>query len=210
MLDLDAAEIAALGQPDIAVRDFLLIDGKAKVTGETVARGYWVGIGAVSAPVIDRRTGIQIVATFHGDGSIVSVGKIQRTADISVRSTDVVLSQLVPAVNDYLRGTDVRHVPIQIWRGYLDPATKLLVAPAKARLLGFVDEVSFATAASGGESGVTLKCVTTTRELTRINPDVRSHESQQARHSGDDFLADVGTVGERQMFWGQEEGTVAS
>jgi hypothetical protein len=55
---------------------------------------------------------------------------------------------------------------------------------------------------------VTLKCVSTTRELTRANPDVRSHESQQARHAGDDFARDVGVVGDWELFWGQTQGQV--
>jgi hypothetical protein len=109
-----------------------------------------------------------------------------------------------------VRANDVRGAAIEIYRGLFNPATMAMVASAKSRFLGVIDGAPIVTPAEGGEGSVTLRCVSTTRELTLTNPEVRSHASQLARTNGeDDFYIDTAVVGEWDIAWGQKRAPIA-
>ena len=101
------------------------------------------------------------------------------------------------------RTYDMRLAPVQIYRGLFTPGTFNLVAPAKPVFVGFVDTAPVITPAEGGAARVNVSISSHTVELTRKNPDVRSHESQQRRAAGDDFYKDVNTVGDWEVPWGE-------
>lgn len=210
MRDLDPEEIAAIQARTVVARDFVWITALDRDTGEPVSQGFWNDVRTVTAAVKDGRTGVTESRDFVGIGGALQVGSIPLTADITVRSVDVELPQLDNIVQLLVRGYDVRGAPMQIYRGYFDPATRVLVAAAKPRFVGYVDGAPIVTPAEGGEGSITLKCVSTTRELTRTSSEVRSHESQLARTGGaDDFYIDTGVVGEWDIAWGQNRGQVA-
>jgi len=204
---LDPAEITAIAARTVVARDFVVITVKDRLTGNTSDVGFWSDAGPFSCLVRDGRTGVIASRTFVG-GALVSIGDIPLTSDISVRTVDVVLSGIDASVIDAIRTYDARNAPITIYRGYLNPDTLELVAPAKARFIGFIDTAPIETPAEGGASTVTLSCVSHTRELTRRNPDVRSHESQILRKADDDFFRDTTVVGGWELFWGKEKGRV--
>lgn len=164
--------------------------------------GLWTDGGTFEADVVDALTGSTDTRTFAG-GAILKVGDIALTSDIAVRTVDLTLSAIDANVESMVRTYDVRGAPIQIYRGFFDPDTRELVAAARARFVGFVDRAPITTSGEGEASTVTLSCASHTRELTRKNPAVRSHESQILRSATDNFYQDTGTVGEWDIAWGE-------
>lgn len=202
---LDPAELAAIAARAVVARDFVWLTVRNRATGSPVGIGFWSDGGPREAECLDPITGAVETRTFNG-GALASIGDIQLVSDLSVRTVEVVLSGLDPAVSAAVNTHDPRGAPVQILRGYLDPTSRALVAPAKARFVGFVDEAPIVTAGEGEASTVTLRIVSHARELGRKNPDVRSHESQQKRLAGDDFFRDAGVVGEWEFWWGRKTG----
>lgn len=207
MRSLDPAEMAAIAARTVVARDLVVITVKDRITGNASDVGFWSDAGPFSCLVKNGRTGLVEGKAFVG-GALVSIGDIPLISDISVRTVDVVLSGIDASVIDATRTFDARNAPITIYRGYLNPDTLELVAPAKSRFIGFIDEAPVVTPAEGGAATVTLSCASHTRELTRKNPDVRSHESQILRKSDDDFFHDTSVVGDWELWWGKEKGRV--
>ena len=83
-----------------------------------------------------------------------------------------------------------------------------MVAAARCRFIGTVDRCVITDPAAGGQGSIDLTLASHTRELTRINTDVASDESQQIRSAGDRFYQYVGVVAAWRLFWGQERGKV--
>lgn len=208
MKDLEAAEIAALQKPGTVSRDLVGFWPKHGETGEPIFFGYWPGVRDATVTVRHAITGGNTNLAFRGRGALVSVGEIDLVTGLAVRKIDVALSQVDTAVETMLRVHDLRHAPAQIWRVYLDPDTNLPVAAAKARFVGLVDASPVTTPPEGGAGSVAVTIVSHTRELTKVNPDVRSHESQLLRNPNDDFYIDVETVGEWDIAWGRDRGPV--
>jgi hypothetical protein len=100
----------------------------------------------------------------------------------------------------------MRNAPIQIYRALFNTADpRAIVAPARCRLVGFVNTSTISTPAENGSAAVTLECVGCVRELTRTNTDLRSDESQQRRVADDRFFRHVAATGQVQVFWGQNK-----
>jgi hypothetical protein len=207
MRALDSAEVAAVQQRAVMAREFLIVTARDRGTGALTEHGFWNDIRPVTAPIKDGRTGATRNVDFTGVAGALDIGAIPLTADITVRNVEVSLPAIDAVVATLVRGTDVRAAPMQILRGYFDPATHILLAPAKARFVGYVDGAPIVTPAEGGEGSVTLKCVSATRELTRVSTEVRSHQSQLARTNGaDDFYIDAAVVGDWDIAWGENRG----
>lgn len=202
---LSPAEILAIAARTVEARDFVTVTVKDRLTGNPVRKGFWSDAGAFTADIVDARTSLTEAWPCIG-GALVSVGDVPLISDITVRTVDVVFSAIDGDVSELVRAYDARNAPIQISRGYFNPVTHELVAPAKSRFLGFVDTAPIETAAEGGASTVTFTCASHTRELKRKNTDVRSHESQILRKAGDDFYRDTGVVGEWEISWGKKKG----
>lgn len=211
MRDLDPAEIDAIAARTVVARSLLWVTAIDRDSGDPVSLGFWDDVRNVDMAVKDGRSGATVTRTFRGVGLGFSVGSIPLTSDITVRSVDISLPHLDQVVGLLVRGYDVRGGPMQLYRGYFDPATRALVAAAKPRFVGYVDGAPIVTPKENAEGSVTLRCVSTTRELTRTNPAVRSHESQLARSGGaDDFYIDTAVVGDWDIAWGQVRGPVAT
>lgn len=211
MRDLDNEEVAAISARTVVARDFIWVTAIDRGTGLPVDRGFWNDIMTVSVPVKDGRTGATVNRSFRGLSAGLQIGTVPLTSDISIRTLEVQLPHLDEVVNALVRTYDVRSAPMQLYRGYFDPETRALVAPAKPRFIGYVDGAPIETPAEGQEGSVTLNCVSTTRELTRTNSEVRSHESQLARSGGTDaFYRDTSVVGQWELAWGQERGSVTT
>lgn len=208
-LDISAENQAALEGGFIQARDFLSIWAKNRISGAIVFDGSWSDVGTGVFEVIDPDTGAPVERTFFGSGTLVGISAIPRVANLTVQRPTVSMSQVSDRVNELLRTYDVKQARVQIHRGLFDPGTRQLVAPAFCRFAGFVDGVNIPTPAEGGEDVVTLTLASHTQELTRNNPETRSHESQQKRHPGDDFLKTAATEHERVHYWGRDADTAA-
>lgn len=205
---LDSAVLTALAARTVVARDFLWFVARDRDTGDPVTDGMWSDIGNITAPVIDPDTGLEEGRDFYGSGTLVAVSDIPLVSNVTVQQVTISLSQVDDRVAELVRTYDLKQARVEIFRGLFDPATRLLVAPAVPRFVGFVDEVQIQTPAEGGEGSVVVTCASHTQEMLRSNPDTRSHESQKQRSATDKFFLDVAVVGEWEHFWGTTKGKV--
>lgn len=195
--------IDALNARTLVARDFLWIKARTFDTGLPFQYGFWSDVGDVTVTIVDPDTGLPDSRDFEGAGTLVEIGDISLVSNLSVQSVDIRLSQIDEAVASVVRGYDLRQAVVEVYRLMFDPDTRLPLAPELPRFVGFIDGAPIVTPAEGGEGGITLRCVSHTQELTRSNPDTRSHDSQILRSATDDFLVDATVVGDWETFWGQ-------
>jgi len=208
MRSVDAAILAAIQENQVAALDLVWVTAKDRDTGVPVSLGVWTGPDNRVINVVDALTGSTEARTFYGAGALVEISAIPLTSDISIRSVDVKLSQIATAVQVLVRDYDPAHAPVQIYRSYLSTDTMQPVAAAEARFVGYVDGSPIETPAEGQEGSCILRCVSTTRELTRTSSEVRSYDSQLQRSATDDFYRDTATVGEWDITWGTRRAKV--
>jgi hypothetical protein len=203
---LDSAELAGIQKRTVAARDLVWITARPIGGGDPVDYGFSTLVRNVDIEVRSGRTGAVVSRPYRGVGGAFKLGSIALTSDITVRSVDIDLPAIDATVADMLRGHDMRNAPVEIHRAYYDPDTRLQLAPAKPRFVGTVDGAPIETPVAGSAGRARITCVSTTRELTRANPDVRSHQSQLARSGGtDDFYMHTAVVADWQIFWGQAQ-----
>lgn len=195
---------SALLARQIVFRDFLWIVARNRETGAPVPAGLWSDVGAVAAPVINPVNQQPEMRHFEGAGALVSISDIPAVSNLTVQNVTVTMSQLHDRVEQLLRLYDVKRAPVQIFSGYCDPDTRKLIEPAFCRFIGFVDKVEFRTPTENEDGAAVLTCVSHTQELTRANPDTRSHDSQELRAPTDGFYKDTASVGEWNIDWGQK------
>lgn len=208
MRALPSEILDALEARTLVARDFIWLVARDRITGDPVYDGYWSDVGTTSVEVYDPELGATEEREFFGAAGLISVSDIPLVSNISVQNVTVVMSQVNDRVNDLLRTYDIKQGRIQIYRGLYDPDTRELVSPAECRFNGFVDKVEIKTPEEGEEGGVYLTCASHTQEMVRSNPDTRSDESQKVRSATDNFFEDAAVVGEWEMFWGKESGTI--
>jgi hypothetical protein len=185
-------------------RDFLWITPRRRDTGAAVTWGAWSDLGTITADVIDPVSGVTVQRTYEGAGSLVQVSEVPLVVGLTVQSVEIQLSQIATGAEALIRTYDARRAPVELHRGFLDPATMRLAAPAVPRFLGFVDEAPVETPAEGGEGGVRLTCVSHAQELVRASSAKRSDADQRRRNANDGFFRHAATVGTWKIFWGQK------
>lgn len=206
MKTISPANQAALAARRLLPRDFLTITARNRSTGQPETVGFWSDLSNVSALVIDPDTQQPVMRTFYGAGALIQISDIPAVAGISIQRVTIQMSQLDEQVEAAVRLYDVKQAPVQIHTGLLDPDSRKLVDPAETLFVGFIDEVVITTPAEGAEGGVTITCTSHTQELTRSNPETRSHEDQQIRAPGDDFFIDAAVCGDWDHHWGATKG----
>jgi hypothetical protein len=209
MRDIDSGTQAALDARAIVARDFIWITGKPFAGGPAESIGFWSDLGTVTATVIDGETGDEVSRDYIGAGTLLAIDDIPLTSDVNIRTINVTLSQISDSVAGAARGYDLKQGPVEIHRGLFDPVTRNLVSAPLPRFVGFIDKCIIVTPQEGAEGSIQLSMTSHTQELTRANSEKCSDDSQQRRAAGDAFYKDVGTVGDWDMFWGQEKGKAA-
>jgi hypothetical protein len=195
--------LSALTLRTLVARDFLWIEGRDRDTGAAVTNGLWSDVGSVSVQVMNPETNSAVTRGFEGAGALVQIGDIPAVSSLTVQEVTIDLSQIAEQTDRIVRTYDVRQAKVQIFRGYFDPATRALIDPAQCRFFGFVDKVEIVTPKEGEPGKATLTCVSHTQEMTRSNPDTRSHDSQKLRVSSDTFYQDTAATGSWEIFWGR-------
>lgn len=206
MRTTDPANLAAINARTLSFADFLTFYVRDIEDDSIVMDCMWSGYITMEAEVIDPDTGSADLRTFVGAGDLVQISDIPMTSNLTVQRVEVVLSQVSERVNDLIRGYDVKQKRVEVHRGWFDPRTRRMVGPAEPMFVGFIDEVNIHTPAEGGDGGVVVTCVSHTQEITRYNPDTRSHESQIIRDPTDTFMVYAATEPERSHVWGQAVG----
>jgi len=202
---LDVATQGAIRTRDaILPRNLIVATAKNRSTGAPSVRCFWDDAETVAVNVLDE-DGDVINHTFVGDGAVLGMDAIPMRIGLEVRTIEITMSALHPEVQALVRGDDARGAKVEIYRGLLDTSSHLLVANPRIRFLGRINETPISTAAAGGESTVTLRVVSHTRELTRTNPARKSDEQQKLR-SGDRFRRYTGVAGDWPIFWGEQQG----
>lgn len=207
----DSAENVAASQArELVARDFIWFQVKNRDNGDPVYDGYWSDVGTTIASVIDPNTSGPTDRQFFGAGGLISISAIPLVSNLTVQNVTVTLSQVADRVNDLVRTYECKQGRVEIFRARYDKDTRLQVAPARPRFVGFIDDIQIKTPEEGGEGAVVITCNSHTQELTRTNTETRSDASQQARAPGDDFYADTGVVGGWQFFWGRASGSAVN
>ncbi|PYE89573.1 hypothetical protein [Phyllobacterium leguminum] len=187
-------------------RYFVWIEAKNRSTGGLEMMGLWNGEDTVTVTVVDPGTGLPSTRVYHAGGSLLNIDPIPAVSDLSVRTIQIGLSQINAAVQQAIRGYDVRLAKVQIHRGLLDLETRLLVGNPLSLWDGQVNGAPVDTPAVGEEGGIALSVVSHTRMLTRTNPAKRSDETQKLR-GGDRARRYSGVAGEWAFWWGEEKKT---
>lgn len=209
MRNISAQNLAALQARQLVARDFLWLTARSLQTGAPFSYGFWSDIGDVSAPVLNPNTGLSETRNFEGSGTLIQISDVPLVSNVSVQNVTIQMSQLDPAVENIVRGYDLKQAPVEIYRGLFDPNSRQIVAPALCRFVGFVDTLEITTPKENEAGGISLTCASHTQEMTRGNPDTRSNESQKKRLSTDNFFEDTTVVAEWEHFWGRKKGKVS-
>lgn len=208
MRSISPENLAALQSRRLVARDFLWIEARDRVTGAIVSDGMWSDVGDVSAEVVHPDTGLTVVRDWYGSGTLVQISDIPAVSNLTVQTVTIRMIQILDHVQTLIRQYDVKQGRVEIYRGLFNPESRLMVAPAICRFVGFVDEVEIVTPSENEEGGVYLRCVSHTQELTRASTETRSDESQRFRDPEDEFFKDASTAGEFEIFWGTIKGKV--
>lgn len=207
MTDFTADELAAYADRNIIARNLVTMWPRNRDTGAEVQTGFWSGTGNRTMAVLGGLTVVAENRNFIAGGALVSVGSVVMTDDLSIRSLTVDLNPLHADVANAYRGNNMRLARIEVHRAiFKKDAPRVLVAPARCRFVGFINKAPLVTPQEGGKASLTLECQSITRELTRTNSDLRSHESQQRRAPGDNFFQYVGATSDVQVIWGGNKG----
>lgn len=196
----------ALLNRTIVFRDFLWLIPRDMETGNPAPYGFWSGAGNISAQVINPLSGSAITRNFEGAGALISISDIPAVSTLEPQEVSIHISQLNDDAQAVVRGYDLKQARIEVYSGYFDPNTRLLLEPAFCRFQGFVDFVNVRTPKEGDDGSIDLTCSSHSSEMRRTNPDTRSHDSQQLRAPGDAFFKDVVAVSDWNIFWGQKQG----
>lgn len=208
MRSISAANQLALEQRQLVARDFLWLVARDRQSGSPVTEGLWSDVGNIAAAVVNPDTGIAQTRNWYGTSSLISIDDIPLVANLSVQNVSLRMSQVHEEVQRIVRDYDCRQARVEIYRGLFDPATRLMVAPAECRFIGFVDKIEIRTPAENQDGSVVMVCASHTQEFTRSNPETRSHASQVLRDPNDTFYKDAATVEDWELFWGSEKGRV--
>lgn len=198
----------ALEQRRLIARDFVWFVAKRRDTGASVTEGIWSDLYNVNAEVIEPDTGITQTRSFFGAGSLVEISDLPLVANLSVQNATIRASQLHSEIERIVRDYDCQQARVEIYRGFFSPETRLMVAPAMARFVGFVDTIEIQTPTEDEEGSVTFTCASHTQEVTRSNAETRSSAYQKIRDPNDGFFDDADTVPEWEVWWGSEKGVV--
>lgn len=207
---LSSQNYAALQAGHLVARDFIWFVVRSRVDGSAVTVGYWSDLGSISADIINPDTGGTTTRTWLGASTLISISDIPLTTGLTVQTIQITLAQAADSVNTLLRTYDCKQGRVEIYRGLFDPLTRVMVAPAVPRFVGFIDSAPVTTPKEGESGDVTLSCTSNTQEMVRANSDTRSDASQRVRSASDNFYQDTAVVGSWQLFWGKASGVVAA
>lgn len=196
----------ALTNRSIVFRDFLWLIARNRSTGNPYPYGFWSDAGSVTVQVINPLSQQAVTRSFEGAGTLISISDIPAVSNLTVQNITIEMSQISPAVAAVVRGYDLKQARVEVFSGYFDPSTRALLEPAFCRFQGFVDQSEIRTPKEGEAGSIVLTCNSHLAELTRSNPDTRSHATQLHRSSSDGFFQDVAAVGEWNVEWGRHSG----
>jgi hypothetical protein len=200
---LDVDTLGAIQNRNAVVpRDFIVFHAKNRDTGVESLRCFWTEVETVAVEV-RTETGVNTSYDFTG-GAIEKVDPIPMRIGLTIQNTQIILNPLHTEVKNLIRLDEPRGAAVEIYRGYYDPDTFLLVARPRVRYLGTVNGAPIITPAVGGAATATIKLVGSTRELTFVNHAMKS-DAEQRKRSDDRFRRYAGKVRGWPIYWGKSK-----
>lgn len=196
---------AALKAGTLSIRDFIWLEAVRISDGATIEWGAWSDVGNFSAPVIDAYTQETVTRAFEGAGGLIETSPISLVSGLAVQTVEVKMSQVNPDVEAIVRGYSVRRSPIQIYRGFFNPGTYQMIAPAVPRFAGFIDDAPINTPPEGQEGAISFMCVSRSQDLTRRSTSKRSDADQRRRDPNDGFFSHASSVGTWTIKWNETD-----
>lgn len=200
---INAADVAAYAADGQITRDFLWVTVRDRSTGNPVEYGFWSGSGTLTADVLDPKLGV-VNRTFEGAGSFIETSSVTAVHGFVVQAVQIRMSQMSVGAQTLFRTYDLKLAPLTLYRGQLDPVSRLMPNRALARFTGHVDQAAVPTPSEGQEDAMTVTAVSISNELTRTSTATRSDADQKLRAANDGFYRHAPTVGTWKMFWGQD------
>ena len=169
--------------------------------GSPQPAGFWPGRQARAIQVIDPATGATVTRTYLAAGALMAVEPVRHASGLDIVSLRVTLSPIDATVEQAARGYDLRFVPVEIHRLWLDYDTRAALAPAQVWQVGHVNAAPITTPEANGEATLRLTVTPLLRALTVANPDLLSDDVQR-RRMGDRMLRYIAGAASRDVPWG--------
>lgn len=187
----------------LSERKMIWFTVKERGTGNPVGRGIWDGSEDLSFTVISGVTGLPETRSYYG-ASLISVGDIACTTDMTVQSVTINLSQIADVAKQLIRQFNARLARVEIHTMYMHPETGMPVGTL-LDWVGEIDKAPIKTPAIGGEGSIAIKTVSDIMSmLTRINGRKSSFEDQRKHANGDQWSKYASTAGTWNVAWGQK------
>ena len=198
------AALANARERGIVPRKLVSITGRSHTTGAILAPvSFWSENDEENITVTSGITGETSTRLFFGGINLV-VGPIPRVANLTIQTVTVTASQIAPAVQEAVRGINLRQAKVEIWDALLDPTSRLLVSPPALVWLGEVDGSPIETAPVGENGSVKINTVSDAISMLTRKNSAKSSAEEQKRREGDEWNKYAGAVKNWKPNWGQE------
>lgn len=201
MQNLDPAFVASLQAArdnGIAPVYFFWVVAKNRISGADEAMGLWTGDEDISHNV-QTPTGGLTTRDYLG-GANLSIDGLKLVADLTDEPVTVSMSQIAPATQQLVRGTDVRLAYCEIHS--TSRAGGVFSSVPQLQHIGIVDDVDIDTPQVGGEGRIGL--IVRSELMTQLqspNPAKSSDSHQKRRQAGDEFSKYSGAIAARKIHW---------
>nr|WP_278437046.1 hypothetical protein [Brucella anthropi] len=206
MISAPSALVALLqnaGTDGLKEHKLIWFSVKERGTGNPIGRGIWDGSEDLNYTVVSGVTGLPEARAYYG-ASLLSVGDIVCTTDMTVQSVTINLSQIADVAQQLIRQYNARLARVEIHTLYMHPETGMPVG-ALLDWVGEIDKAPIKTPAIGGEGSIAIKTVSDIMSmLTRVNGRKSSFEDQRKHADGDEWSKYASTAGTWDVNWGQK------
>jgi hypothetical protein len=201
-----AATQAAMQNPNCKVRRFIRIRRRNYTTSVLDWVNFWTGLDNITAEVCGASDGEVAEYSFTGAGSIIAISEISYVCEqtLTDRSFSITANALNSTLENVVRGYDLAGQPVEVYEGWFNLTTNMLVEPASSIRQGYVDKAPIITPQVGGFGSVEITCRDHASEMSRTNTLKRTHASEILRNPNDTFYIDTGDVGNWKIPWGSD------
>jgi hypothetical protein len=184
-------------------RRLVYMTGKSFADGSATSVAFWTGYDEQTFNIESPDDDSTIVRAYVG-GVDLQTGSIPLVSDLTIQTISISFNALHPAVQNFVRGSDIRLGKVQIHDVVLDAKSRNQVAVAPLVFLGEIDGSPIdLPGVNDGEAAVTIRATSDVISmLSRTNPAKSSFQEQFLRDA-DEFGKYAATVSTWQVAWGQ-------
>lgn len=193
MLALTTAQQEALARGHVKRRLFIWAEARDPDTGDPDPIGFWDDLHAVA---YNGRT-------YHGSGTVISVGQVSARGDLTIPAITVTLSGIAASAVALVRGEAIAQAPIRVDIGIWDVDANQLIPPLLPYFVGYIDDCKITTPEDGGTATIELPCESTSRALTVERTDTRSDASCKVLNAADAFYEYTGLAADTPVYFGR-------